>query len=90
MDIKTFALQEWCERDLIILHKIHTQHNWADALTKAQSKILFHRHMHHIMGKIPPKYCNKMIGNSVQKSFQSHAQNMRSGEGVRPPITNPT
>ena len=61
MDIKTFALQEWCEQDLLILHKIHTQHNWADALTKAQGRILFYRHMHHIMGRLKPAYVTNVV-----------------------------
>ena len=62
MAIKTFALQEWCERDLLILRKIDTQHNWADALTKPQSRQLFHRHMNHIMGLLAPQYSFKMLG----------------------------
>ena len=77
MDIKAFALQDWCDRDLIILHKIHTQHNWADALTKAQGRVLFHRHMHHVMGRLVPDYATHVVLPS-----QSHAVNMRLGEGV--------
>ena len=77
MDIKTFALQDWCERDLLVLQKIHTQHNWADVMTKAQGRVLFHRHMNHIMGKCIPSYVK-----SVVLQTQSHAHNMRSGEGV--------
>lgn len=61
MAIKTFAIQEWCERDLIILHKINTKHNWSDALTKPQSRLLFYRHMNHIMGYISPKYSFEML-----------------------------
>ena len=72
MDIKHFALQEWCERDYIILHKIHTTHNWADVLTKAQSKTLFHRHMTHIMGKLKPHYVGNKFGIKVLKSDQFH------------------
>ena len=63
MSVKNFALQEWCERDLIVLHKIHTKRNWSDAFTKAQPRLLFHRHMAHIMGKLIPKYCIEMLGN---------------------------
>lgn len=69
MDIKTFALQEWCEKDLILLHKIHTTHNWADAMTKAQGKTLFHRHMSHIMGSIKPTYAFKMLGINDKSDF---------------------
>ena len=56
MAVKNFALQEWCEQDLIILHKIHTSHNWADSMTKPQGKTLFYRHMNHIMGNLIPTY----------------------------------
>lgn len=62
MAVKNFAIQEWCEKDLIILHKIHTTHNWADSLTKAHSKILFYRHMNHILGVYIPEYSRKMLG----------------------------
>ena len=90
MDIKTFAIQEWCERDLIILHKIHTSHNWADAMTKAQSKTLFYRHMNHIMGSIIPQYSKSMLGIKDECLKQSHARNMGLGEGVISPNTNMT
>jgi dUTP pyrophosphatase len=90
MDIKTFALQEWCEKDLIILHKIHTTHNWSDALTKAQGRILFYRHMYHIMGTIIPQYSFKMLGLNINEMKQSHVQNMSLGEGVTTSTITPT
>ena len=68
MAIKTFALQDWCERDLIILHKIHTSHNWADVMTKAQAKPLFYRHVYHIMGSITPHYSKEMLGLDIHRS----------------------
>ena len=56
MAVKNFALQEWCERDILVLKKIHTTHNWSDTMTKAQGRTLFYRHMNHIMGKLKPNY----------------------------------
>ena len=75
MDITTFALQDWCERDLIVLHKIHTSHNWADTMTKAQSKYLFHRHMYHIMGNITPGYSKQMLGIHYDKHSSNALSN---------------
>ena len=56
MDIKHFILQQWVEKDLILLRRISTADNYADALTKATSRIIFHRHMSYIMGKHKPQY----------------------------------
>ena len=89
MDIKTFALHDWCERDLIILGKINTSHNWADMLTKAQSKYLFHRHMYHIMGNIIPEYSKPMLGINYDK-HSSNALSTLSREGVIVSIILPT
>ena len=83
MAIKTFALQEWCEREILILSKIDTKHNWADALTKAQSQQLFYRHMNHIMGMVIPKYSYDMLGISpnagtISRSEHSYRRLSRS------------
>ena len=80
MDIKHFALQEWCERDLITLHKIHTTHNWADALTKPQGKTLFYRHMNHIMGRIKPQYVNSRFDTSIKLLCQSRQFHSMPGQ----------
>ena len=45
MEIKTFALQEWVERDLIRLKRINTTDNYSDVMTKATGRTLFYRHM---------------------------------------------
>ena len=34
MDLKYFGLQEWVQRDLLILHRINTADNYADVMTK--------------------------------------------------------
>ena len=51
MDLKYFGLQEWVQRDLLVLHRINTADKYADAMTKALSCILFYRHVNFIMGK---------------------------------------
>jgi hypothetical protein len=42
IDIKHFALLDWVEGDLVILHAISTHDNAADAMTKTLTKPLFH------------------------------------------------
>lgn len=56
MDIKTFVLQDWVERDLIRLKRIDTSDNYSDVMTKATGRTLFHRHVNYIFGKIRPHY----------------------------------
>ena len=90
MAIKSFALQEWCEKDLMVLAKIETKHNWADALTKPQSKLLFHCHMNHIMGNIHPNYTQKMLGQKFHLKHNPTPGNMGSGEGETISIFTPT
>ena len=58
MDIKAFALQDWVERDLIILKQIGTNDNEADTMTKATNRTLFYRHIEFIMGSVIPQYTN--------------------------------
>ena len=41
MDTQFFALQDWVNRDLIVLKCITASDNYADAMTKALSKSLF-------------------------------------------------
>ena len=57
MDIKKFGLIDWVERDLLILRRISTSDNYADAMTKALGTNLFYRHFDYILGKHIPKYC---------------------------------
>ena len=56
VEIKHFALQDWVERDLLLLKSISTNDNSADAMTKATACKLFYCHNNHIMGKIIPSY----------------------------------
>ncbi len=56
IDIKYFALCNWVEWDLILLECIDTSINLADHLTKKLLCILFHWHMDHLLGHIPPGY----------------------------------
>jgi hypothetical protein len=59
IDVKYYAIQEWVERDLVILQRIDTADNTADILTKPLGRILFYRHKDYLMGFVPPKYSPK-------------------------------
>jgi hypothetical protein len=59
IDIKYYAIQEWIERDLIVLHRIDTAINMADHYTKPLPRILFYRHNDFNMGRVPPTYSPK-------------------------------
>ena len=56
MDIKKFALLDWVEQDLMILQRINTAENAADAMTKPLGRQLFYRHADTIMGRRVPQY----------------------------------
>eukprot|EP00804_Cyclotella_cryptica_P017251 CCRYP_016805-RA/>CCRYP_016805-RA protein AED:0.61 eAED:0.42 QI:0/-1/0/1/-1/1/1/0/171 len=59
INIKHYALQEWCERDLMVLKRIDTSINMADHFTKPLACLLFHRHCDFYMGFVPPTYSPK-------------------------------
>jgi len=61
IDIKFYALQEWVERDLLVLKRIDTAINMADHYTKPLPRILFHRHNDYNMGRVPPAYSPKYL-----------------------------
>ena len=70
MDLKHFGLQEWVQRDLLILHRINTSDNYADSLTKALARTLFYCcHMNFIMGRIVPEYAHKMMDLIVRHFY---------------------
>jgi hypothetical protein len=56
MDIKTFSLCEWVNRDLMHMERIDTSINMADHLTKGLQCALFHRHADFFLGHILPNY----------------------------------
>jgi hypothetical protein len=85
MDIKHFSLLDWVERDLVILKKISTSDNAADAFTKPLSKQLFYRHLDTYMGYRLPKHLSKLLAKQNSKkylplSFQQ-AEKMGGGGG---------
>jgi hypothetical protein len=61
IDIKFYAIQEWVERDLILLKRIDTSINMADHYTKPLPRILFYRHNDFNMGRVPPTYSPKYL-----------------------------
>ena len=56
MDIRKLVLQDWVQRDLIIMKRINTHDNYADALTKPLGRQLHYRHNDYILGKIVPSF----------------------------------
>ena len=70
MDTRHFALQDWVDRDLIILRRINTSDNYSDAMTKPLSRILFYRHMEYIQGKIIPTYAQMHQDKSRTQPLQ--------------------
>jgi hypothetical protein len=61
IDIKTFALTDWVEHDLITLMDIVTSDNCADHMTKALPKVLFYCHTDTLMGWPIPDYVTKHL-----------------------------
>ena len=58
VETKHFAIQDWVEKDLLILKRISTTDNYSDVFTKATGRTLFYRHMNYVLGKIRPAYVN--------------------------------
>ena len=56
MDIKHFSIQDWVERDLVVMEEICSPQNSADSFTKALARTLFYVHNDVIMGRIPLSY----------------------------------
>ena len=73
---------------MLILHRINTSDNYADAMTKPLARTLFHRHVNYIMGKIVPEYAHNMMDIVVRhfydRSVSESDKNLRflSREGV--------
>ena len=63
MDIKHFAIQDWVERDMIVLEYLKSDNNSADSLTKSLARTVLHIHSDIIMGRIPPKYYTGQLHN---------------------------
>jgi len=54
VDIKYFALLQWCETDQIILSAIFTPDTAVDVITKPLATTLFNRHRNTLLGNRPP------------------------------------
>lgn len=73
MYIKKFGLLDWVERDLLILCRISTSDDYADALTKATGPYLHYRHFDYILGKHVFIYTAHMhLFESNQKSLSNY------------------
>ena len=56
IDIKKFALQDWCETHIITMKRINNKNNSSDILIKATPRTIFYRYMEYILGKVIPEY----------------------------------
>ena len=70
MDIKHFAIQDWVERDMIVLEYLKTDHNSAGSLTKPLARTAFHMLSDFIMGRIPPKYYEGQLNSTYDNSTE--------------------
>ena len=68
MDIKTFALQDWIEKYLILMKRINTADNCADALTKTMGRQLHYRHNDYI-GKNHTTICCRLFHTTPYRSI---------------------
>ncbi len=75
IDIKFYALQEWVERDLVVLKRIDTSLNMSDHFTKSLPPRLFYRHRDFYMGHVPPRY--SPCFNNVLRTHSLAADNDR-------------
>jgi hypothetical protein len=50
IDIREFAVLDWCERDLMINDTVTSESNAADMVTKQTPKPVFHRHADNVLG----------------------------------------
>ena len=71
IDLKYFGLQEWIQKDLMILHRSNTGDNYADAMTKALARTLFYWYMSFVMGQIVLEYAYKTMNLAVHRILLS-------------------
>jgi hypothetical protein len=83
MDIKYYALYKWAEWGLFKLELIDTTINLADHFTKQLGRVLFHRHVDYIFGKVPPTY------SSAYAQFSKHTHLTKSVPSKMLPETDP-
>jgi hypothetical protein len=89
MEIKHFALLDWVEWDLLILHHIPTQNNVADAMTKPLERNLFYRHFDTYMGHRIPDYCNTEHPGAKNGSYSPNPDFILNGAPWEQPCRNP-
>lgn len=66
VELKHFAIQDWVQKDLLIMKWISTHNNCSDSFTKALTKMLQYKHVDYLMGRVRPLYnlnVNNMIKN---------------------------
>ena len=71
MEIKHFAIQDWVERDMIVLEYIMSPENSADHFTKPLARTAFYKHSDVIMGRIPPEYYKGILPTTYDNSTET-------------------
>ena len=63
IDTRHFAIQSWVEQDLILLQRVPTNDNGADAITTNTPRLLLNRHQDYILGRTISDYVT--VSNNV-------------------------
>lgn len=75
MDIKKFSLNDWIEKDIIIMKRIATKDNYSDGLTKNLGRQLFYRQFEYVLGKIRPSFTDHITITEINnENDDSQAQ----------------
>lgn len=77
---KHFALLDWVEQDLLLLHSIDSHENTADAMMKILTQKTFYRYYNTYMGLCRPYYTLTDIGSSDKHPpYSSNALSTKHG-----------
>ena len=79
MDTKHFAIQDWVDRDILVLQRISTHDNESDTMTKNVGRTLFYRHNDYIMGKQIPDYVKTRSISTIADSLISRDAKSQGG-----------
>lgn len=85
MAMKTFALIDWIERDLVIMKCISTTDNYSDAMTKPMGRQLHYRHNDYILGKHIPSFAKWILTDkceSLAKDNDNSAAIVKYAESI--------
>ena len=89
IEVRQFAILDWVKGDLLNVLRVNTNDNAADTFTKANAKILFHRHFDVLMGKQPPIYVGPNAGTSRTKRVHDNTVELQSPTVLTTSATSP-